>query len=73
MRPWKIREVNDALLYFKPGNESVFFFFTFSLTPEIEIKGEEESCSFEESHDKEKCKLVSERLAHEERLAVLPC
>ena len=30
------------------------------------IKGEEESCSFEESHDKEKCKLVIERMAFED-------
>ena len=72
MRPGKIREVDDAI-YFKPKNEGVYIFFTFSIAPEIEVKGEEESSSFEKIHDKEKCKVVSERMACEDRQAALPC
>ena len=61
----KIREVDDAI-YFKPVNESVYIFFTFSISPEIEVKGEEETGSFEESHIKDKFDLVIKRVAKKE-------
>ena len=73
MRPWKIREVDDVV-HFKLENESVFHFFTFSLTSEIEIKCKKKSSSSKKkSDDKDKCKLVIERVAHENPLAALPC
>ena len=63
----------DFAISFKHRNESVYIFFTLPLASEIEIKGEEASGSFEESHDKDKCKLVIERMAYEAQLAALPC
>ena len=71
MRAEESCEVDDAL-YFKPENESFYFSVIFSLTPEIKIKGEEESNSFEGGHDKKKCKLVTTRVAFEDKLAELP-
>ena len=48
MRPGEFCEV-DVALYFKWNNESFFFSVIFHLTPEIKIKGEKESGSFEEN------------------------
>ena len=45
-------------------DEGLSFAVVFSLTSKIEIKGEEKSGSFEESHDKEKCELVVGRRWH---------
>ena len=72
---WILRrnETLDGAICCKLENESVYIFLTFSLTLEIEIKGEEESSSFEDSHGKGKCKLVNERKACEDPLAALPC
>ena len=42
----------------------------------FEIKCEKGSSSFEKKkkkHDKDKCKLVIERMAYEDLLAALPC
>ena len=47
-------------------DESVLIFFAFFLTPniEIEIKGGQESCNFEEIHDKKDFELVIKRVAN---------
>ena len=71
MKLWEIRKMDDDTSCKR--DESVFFVFTFSITPEIEIeiRGDEESGSFQESHDKEKVKLVIKRVANKDRLATL--
>ena len=52
--------------------QSDFIFVAFSVTREIgvEIKGKEESCSFEENHGKKEFELVIKRVAREDKLAV---
>ena len=73
MRPGEFCEVNDARC-FKRKNESFYFTVIFSRTSEIKIKGEEASSSLEKSCDKEKRKLVIERMnGFEVKLAELPC
>ena len=64
MRPVEFCEVDDALC-FKRKNESFYFPVIFARTSEIKIKGEEASSSLEESYDKEKRKLVIQRMAFE--------
>ena len=71
MRPGESCEVDDAVLF--QATESFHFPIIFSRTSEIKIKGEEASGSFEESYDKEKRKLVIERMVFEVKLAELPC
>ena len=66
----EIRKMHDAISS-KQRDESDFVVFTFSISPEIEIRGNEESGIFEESHDKDKVELVIRREAKKDRLGAL--